>query len=95
MAGNLLRKLPFIRHLRCTTIITSADSKGILKMRCEKCDTEMFTANLTGNNLYPVFIKNKKKGLLESEKWGEVMCYVCPECGKVKLYAKDPKKLML
>ena len=95
MAGNLLRKLPFIQASSYFNIITSADSKGILKMRCEKCDTEMFTANLTGNNLYPVFIKNKKKGLLESEKWGEVMCYVCPECGKVELYAKDPKKLML
>ena len=74
-------------------IISSADSKGLKKMKCNKCDKEMFLARLTGNNLYPVFLKNKKKGLLEPEMCCDVLCYVCPDCGKIELYAENPKKL--
>ena len=55
----------------------------------------MFNARLTGNILYPLILTNKKKGLLESEKRCCVLCYVCPECGYIELYAENPKKLKI
>ena len=64
-------------------------------MKCNKCDSEMFHANLTGNGLYPALLTNKKKGVFESEKRSAVLCYVCPQCGYIELYAKDPKQLKL
>lgn len=62
-------------------------------MKCTKCDTEMVMAVLTGNNIYPVLLKNKRKRLLDAEKMVEVSCYVCPECGYIELYAKEPQKI--
>ena len=64
-------------------------------MRCSKCDIEMFSAKLTGNTLYPLILTNKKKGILETEKRSDVLCYVCPDCGYIELYAENPKKLRL
>lgn len=64
-------------------------------MKCMKCDTEMFRANLTGNALYPALLTNKKKGVLEYERRSAVLCYVCPQCGYIELYAEDPKGLKL
>ena len=61
-------------------------------MKCAKCDTEMVMAELIGNNIYPVLLKNKRKGFWDLEKRDEVLCYVCPECGYIELYAKEPKK---
>ena len=55
----------------------------------------MFTAKLTGNTLYPLILTNKKKGILECEKRSDVICYVCPNCGYIELYAENPKKLKL
>ncbi len=62
-------------------------------MKCVKCECEMIQAELTGNNIYPLFLKNKRNGIIDSEKRADVICYVCPECGYIELYAKDPKKL--
>ena len=53
----------------------------------------MIQAELTGNNIYPLILKNKRNGILDSEKRTDVICYVCPECGYIELYAKDPKRL--
>ena len=53
-------------------------------MKFTKCNTEMVMAVLTGNNIYPVLLKNKRKRLLDAEKMVEVSCYVCPECGYYK-----------
>lgn len=64
-------------------------------MKCNKCDTEMISANLTGNGLYPVLLKNKKNGVFEPERRSAVMCYVCPQCGYIELYAENPKGLKL
>jgi len=64
-------------------------------MKCNKCDTEMFRANLTGNGLYPVLLTNKKKGVFEPERRSAVLCYVCPQCGHIELYAENPKELKL
>ena len=64
-------------------------------MRCTKCDTEMFNAKLTGNTLYPLILTNKKKGMFEPEKRCNVLCYVCPECGYIELYAENPKGLKI
>ncbi len=62
-------------------------------MKCIKCDTEMVMAELTGNNIYPVLLRNKRKGLLDAEKNIDVLCHVCPECGYIELYAKTPQML--
>ena len=64
-------------------------------MKCEKCDAEMFRANLTGNAMFPALLTNKKKGLCEMERRSAVLCYVCPMCGYIELYAEDPKKLKI
>ena len=64
-------------------------------MRCTKCDTEMFNARLTGNTLYPLILTNKKNGIWESEKRCYALCYVCPECGYIVLYAEKPKELKI
>ena len=34
-------------------------------MRCSKCDTEMFNAKLTANNLYPVILTDKENGIFK------------------------------
>ena len=64
-------------------------------MRCTKCDTEMFNAKLIGNALYPLILTNKKEGLFKVEKRCNALCYVCPECGYIELYAEKPKELKL
>ena len=65
-------------------------------MKCGKCSGEMFRAQLTdGVSLLPVRLTNKKKGFLEPEKRSAVLCYVCPKCGYLELYAEDPKRLAL
>lgn len=62
-------------------------------MKCVKCDSEMIQAEITGNNIYPLILKNKRKGILASTIRTDVLCYVCPECGYIELYAREPKKL--
>ena len=64
-------------------------------MRCTKCDTEMFNAKLTGNTLCPLILTNKKNGIWESEKRYYVLCYACPKCGYIELYAEKPKELKI
>ena len=64
-------------------------------MRCNKCNAEMYNAKLTGNTLYPLILTNKKKGMLEPEKRCYVLCYVCPECGYIEIYAEKPKELKI
>ena len=64
-------------------------------MKCNKCDTEMLRAYLTGNGLYPVLLTNKKKGVFETERRSAVLSYVCPQCGHIELYAENPQKLKL
>ncbi len=66
-----------------------------LMIRCNKCDVEMFTASI--NTTYPaslpVMLVNREKGLFATEHKSELLCYVCPECGHIELYAKNPQKL--
>ena len=64
-------------------------------MKCNKCDTEMFNAKLTGNLIHPLMLTNKKPGVWEPEKRSNVLCYVCPNCGYIELYAEKPKELKL
>ena len=64
-------------------------------MKCSKCDAEMFRATLTGNGVYPALLTNKKKGAFEHEKRSAVLCYVCPQCGYIELYAENPQELKL
>ena len=59
-----------------------------------KCETEMFEANLAGAYYVPVCLTNKKQKLFDTEKRGNVNCFVCPECGYIELQAVDPKKLL-
>ncbi|SCY47761.1 hypothetical protein [Butyrivibrio sp. INlla14] len=37
-------------------------------MKCVKCECEMIQAELTGNSIYPLILKNKRNGILDSEK---------------------------
>ena len=64
-------------------------------MKCQKCNTDMINSLITGNSLYSLILTNKKKGLFESEKRSDVLCYVCPKCGYIELYAKEPNNLVL
>lgn len=64
-------------------------------MKCSKCETEMFSAKVCGSNLYPLMLSNQKKGIWEPEKRCFVLCYVCPECGYIELYAEKPKELKI
>lgn len=61
-------------------------------MKCVKCECEMIQAELTGNSIYPLILKNKRNGILDSEKRADVICYVCTECGYIELYAKGSPK---
>ena len=62
-------------------------------MKCCKCNTEMYKANLTGNTLYSLILTQPKKSVWESEKRCGTVCYVCPDCGYIELYAEKPKAL--
>ncbi len=63
-------------------------------MKCIKCDTQMFKADLT-EGLFSLMLRNKKKGVFETEKQSYVSCYVCENCGYIELYANNPKDLKL
>jgi len=65
-------------------------------MECLKCKEEMITAKLHGDAFAtPVYLSNKKKGVLATEKRSSVSCYVYPKCGFVELNADNPKQLIL
>lgn len=65
-------------------------------MECLRCKNEMIQANLKGNTMgTSVYLTNKKKGILETEKRSSVKCLVCPNCGYVELNADDAKQLIL
>ena len=64
-------------------------------MKCSKCEAEMFKSTLVGYALCPLIVTNKKKGILEPEKRTNVLCYVCPQCGRIELYAENPKTLKI
>ncbi|MBR4953891.1 MAG: hypothetical protein IKZ30_05170 [Oscillospiraceae bacterium] len=66
-------------------------------MECMKCKAQMFNATLVGDTMgaASVFLRNKKKGIFESEKRCKVECFVCPSCGYVELKAENPKSIML
>ncbi len=65
-------------------------------MECLRCKNEMFTAKLCGDAYGTgMYLKNKKKGMFETEKICGVLCYVCPVCGHIELKADEPKKIRL
>lgn len=67
-----------------------------LEMECLRCKEKMIVAKLnTGAYGNPVYLSNKKKGILESEQRSSVTCYVCPKCGYVELKADSPGALVL
>lgn len=65
-------------------------------MKCLRCEEEMFTAKMCGDvSGMGVYLSNKKKGILETEKRSSVICYVCPSCGHIELIAKEVQNLKL
>lgn len=65
-------------------------------MECLRCNVDMFTAKFNANAIGTgVYLSNKKKGILESEKRSSVSCYVCPKCGYIELHADEPTELLL
>lgn len=65
-------------------------------MECLKCKTTMFDAQIKGD-LYGLglYLTNKKKGLLESEKRTAISCFVCPNCGYIELKAETPQVVQM
>lgn len=63
--------------------------------KCDKCDVEMFTADICSifPSPAPLILRKRNKGFFETECRSELECYVCPECGYIELYAKEPKKI--
>lgn len=59
-----------------------------------KCNFDMYNAKLAGVLFVPLVVLKNRKSMWEVEKNGEVLCYVCPECGYIELYAKNPKYTM-
>ena len=56
----------------------------------------MFNAKLKGDMVGTmVYLTNKKKGALETEKNSSISCYVCPKCGYIELNADNAKNLIL
>ena len=66
-------------------------------IKCHNCDEEMFTATINSEvpASLPVVLYNRGKGFFSSEHKTELLCYVCPKCGHVELYAKDPQRLII
>ena len=66
------------------------------KMECLRCKEKMFNAKLKGDMVGTmVYLTNKKKGALETEKNSSISCYVCPKCGYIELNADNAKNLIL
>lgn len=75
-------------------LIKSIKICGGDRMECIKCKANMFKATLAGGvHGISVYLKNKKKGLFESERQSTVSCFVCSQCGYVELHADDPQKI--
>ena len=56
----------------------------------------MFNAKLKGDMVGTmVYLTNKKKGALETEKNSSILCYVCPKCGYIELNVDNAKNLVL
>ena len=61
-------------------------------MNCPNCQAEMFSAKMT-TGFAGVYLYTKDPGILEPERRSSLLCYVCPDCGRVVLQAEDVKKL--
>ena len=61
-------------------------------MDCPYCKKEMFPAKLTGG-FSGLYLYTKEPGLTQPERRSGLLCFVCPDCGRVQLAAEDPKKL--
>lgn len=60
-------------------------------MQCFKCKADMKVVKLIGDVTgMPVYIANKKKGILNPETRSNVECFVCPQCGYIELKAEQP-----
>lgn len=62
-------------------------------MKCCKCNAEMFTANANVGGVYALTLTQTKKSVWEADKRCGVICYVCPDCGYIELYAEKPKAI--
>ena len=70
------------------------ENKAIIK--CTKCENKMYRSQLGNGVPYlQLYLRNKKKGILEDEHTSSVSCYVCSHCGYIELYADDPKGVKL
>ncbi len=77
-------------------MLSETEKRTNYMVRCDKCDEEMFTATISTQipSSIPVMLVNRKERSFNSAKT-ELLCYVCPKCGRVELYAKDPKALKI
>ena len=62
--------------------------------KCSKCDSEMKEAKLSSDIVgTKAYLINKEPGILGTQKQTEVVCMVCPKCGHIELFAKNPASL--
>lgn len=62
--------------------------------KCIRCDIEMKEAKLTSDVAgTKAYLVNKEPGILGIEKRTLVVCMVCPKCGHIELFAKNPASL--
>ena len=60
-------------------------------MDCLRCKNTMKLVSACGDTFgIPIYLKYKKKGILELEKTSQVDAYVCTKCGYVELKAVAP-----
>lgn len=61
-------------------------------MDCPKCGAEMYNkATLSAAVGGVLTVANLNKKLLDGDKQSNVICYGCPECGYMEMYAQNPK----
>lgn len=60
-------------------------------MKCCKCNAEMREVNLC-SGIYETGLTLIQKHTDKDDQRDHVVCWVCPDCGYIELYAKEPSK---
>ena len=62
-------------------------------MKCIKCGETMKSADLQSAISGTIFVAKKVGGdILDPTRQSTIDCFVCPLCGYIELYARNPKK---
>ncbi len=62
--------------------------------KCIRCDIEMKEAKLSSDVVGTrAYLVNKEPEIFGTQKQTDVVCKVCPKCGHIELFAKNPASL--